>query len=187
MGEGMKRIKESSESEKGRDRVKSKKLLHRTITVLVFLFATIVAASAAVAVFLMPVIRMSGKSMEPTYQDGDVLVLLKSGSYKSGQICCVKWQNKLLIRRVIGMPGDVINIDESGNVDVNGKRLNEPYAVSKSLGICDLEFPYEVPEGKLFVLGDHRDTSVDSRSDLVGCVGPEQILGRVLFRIWRGQ
>ena len=171
----------------GGNRVKGRKRFHKTITVLVFLFVTIVAASAAVAVFLMPVIRMSGKSMDPTYQDGDILVLLKSGSYKSGQICCVKWQNKLLIRRVIGMPGDVINIDESGNVDVNGRRLDEPYAVNKSLGECDLAFPYEVPEGKLFVLGDHRDTSVDSRSDLVGCVDPDQILGRVLFRIWRGQ
>ena len=181
----MKRLEDSREGEKVRERGKSRKRFHRAIAVLVFLFVTIVAASAAVAVFLMPVIRISGRSMEPTYQDGDILVLWKSGGYKSGQICCVKWQNKLLIRRVIGMPGDVINIDESGNVDVNGRRLDEPYAVNKSLGECDLAFPYEVPEGKLFVLGDHRDTSVDSRSDLVGCVDPEQILGRVLFRIWR--
>ena len=183
----MKQLEEGREGEKGRDRGKGRTRFRRTITVLVFLFITIVAASAAVAVFLMPVIRMSGKSMEPTYHDGDILVLLKSGSYKSGQICCVKWQNKLLIRRVIGMSGDVINIDESGNVDVNGYRLDEPYAVNQSLGECDLTFPYEVPEGKLFVLGDHRDTSVDSRSDLVGCVDPEQILGRVLFRIWRSR
>lgn len=144
----------------------------------------IIVVAAIVISIVMPVIRISGGGMEPVYHDGDILVLYNSKSYTSSQLCCVSWQNKLLIRRIIGMSGDIVDIDVDGNVYVNGALIDEPYAINKSLGECDIDFPYEVPDGQVFLIGDRRDTSIDSRSTVVGCIGEEQIVGRVLFRVW---
>lgn len=163
---------------------KSKSPFSRAFVVL-SLILTIAAGTVAVVMsFYMPVIWISGQSMEPTYSDGDVLVLFKSADYESGELCCIKWENKLLLRRVIGVPGDRINIDKDGNVFVNEFLLDEPYATAKCLGECDMTFPYEVPEGEFFVLGDNRETAIDSRSSAVGCVEEERLLGRVLFKVW---
>lgn len=122
--------------------------------------------------------------MEPTLSDGDVLVLFKSKSYERSQLCCISWQNKMLLKRIIGLPGDVVSIDTEGNVFVNGAQLDEPYVSDKTLGTCDMTFPCQVPEGKVFVLGDHRATSIDSRSSEIGCVDQEQIVGFVLLKVW---
>lgn len=150
--------------------------------------AAILTVVAAIAVLLstlvLPVIQISGDSMEPSFHNGDIVVLNKLQKLKSGQLCCVSWQNKLLMKRVIGLSGDDILIDEDGNVYVNDELIDEPYAQNKCLGECDITFPYHVPEGKLFVLGDRRDTSIDSRSTAIGCVDKEQIIGQVLFKIW---
>ena len=146
---------------------------------------TVVAAIAVlISTFLFPVIQVSGDSMEPTLTDGDVLVLLNTDNYTGGQLCCVAWQNKLLIKRVIALAGDTVDIDQQGNVTVNGQALDEPYVTEKSLGECDIEFPYQVPEGTFFVMGDRRASSIDSRSSAIGCVDDDQIVGRVLFRVW---
>jgi signal peptidase I len=125
--------------------------------------------------------------MEPAMYDGDILVLMKTGHYEYGELCCVAWQNKLLLKRVIALPGDTVSISADGTVSVNGTELEEPYITNKSLGECDIEFPYQVPDGTFFVLGDRRDTSIDSRNTVIGSVANDQMIGRVLFRIWPGK
>lgn len=146
--------------------------------------AVIAAVAVLVSTLFLPVIQVSGNSMEPTLSDGDVLVLLKSRHYERSQLCCISWQNKMLLKRIIGLPGDVVSIDTEGNVTVNGILLDEPYVSDKTLGECDVTFPCQVPEGKVFVLGDHRSTSIDSRSSEIGCVDQDQIVGFVLFQVW---
>lgn len=146
--------------------------------------AVIAAVAVLVSTLFLPVIQVSGNSMEPTLSDGDVLVLLKSKHYERSQLCCISWQNKMLLKRIIGLPGDVVSIDTEGNVTVNGVLLDEPYVLDKTLGECDVTFPCQVPEGKVFVLGDHRSTSIDSRSSEIGCVDQDQIVGFVLFQVW---
>ncbi len=146
--------------------------------------AVIAAVAVLVSTLFLPVIQVSGNSMEPTLSDGDVLVLLKSKHYERSQLCCISWQNKMLLKRIIGLPGDVVSIDTEGNVTVNGALLDEPYVSDKTLGECDVTFPCQVPEGKVFVLGDHRSTSIDSRSSEIGCVDQDQIVGFVLFQVW---
>lgn len=146
--------------------------------------AVIAAVAVLVSTLFLPVIQVSGNSMEPTLSDGDVLVLLKSKHYERSQLCCISWQNKMLLKRIIGLPGDVVSIDIEGNVSVNGALLDEPYVSDKTLGECDVTFPCQVPEGKVFVLGDHRSTSIDSRSSEIGCVDQDQIVGFVLFQVW---
>lgn len=163
-----------------RKKAKIKKTLRSAAAILIVVAAIAVLLSTLV----LPVIQVSGDSMEPSLHNGDIIVLHKVQKFQGGQLCCVSWQNKLLLKRVIGLSGDDITIDEEGNVYVNDELLDEPYAQNKCLGECDITFPYHVPEGKLFVLGDRRDTSIDSRSSAIGCVDKEQIIGQVLFKIW---
>jgi len=162
-------------------RARLKKVLMSTLSVLI----VVAAAAVLVSTLFLPVIQVSGDSMEPTLNSGDIILLVKTKRYSTGQLCCVAWQNKLLLKRVIGLPGDSIDIDADGNVSVNGELLDEPYVINKSLGECDISFPYVVPDDKMFVLGDRRDTSIDSRSSAIGCVSDEQMVGRMLFRIWK--
>lgn len=168
------------------ERKRLRKRARNTRRLITALGALVVVAAIAVllSTFVFPVIQVSGDSMEPTLSDGDVLVLINTDNYSSGQLCCIAWQNKLLIKRVIALPGDVVDIDQYGTVSVNGVILNEPYVTDKSLGECDLDFPYQVPEGTFFVMGDRRASSIDSRSSAVGSVDGDQIVGRVLFKVW---
>ena len=133
------------------------------------------------ATLLLPVLQVSGDSMNPTLQDKDIILLVKTGDMKTGDLCGFYWQNKLLLKRVIGLPGDVITLDEDGVVTVNGQTLDEPYVDELALGECDIKFPYQVPENRYFVLGDHRATSIDSRSSVIGSVEKSQIVGRYYF------
>jgi len=168
------------------ERKRLRKRARNTRRLITALGALVVVAAIAVllSTFVFPVIQVSGDSMEPTLSDGDVLVLINTDNYSSGQLCCIAWQNKLLIKRVIALPGDVVDIDQYGTVSVNGEILDEPYVTDKSLGECDLDFPYQVPEGTFFVMGDRRASSIDSRSSAVGSVDGDQIVGRVLFKVW---
>ena len=149
-------------------------------------YALVVVAAIAVllATNLLPVLQVSGDSMNPTLQDQDILVLLKTDTLEKGDLCGFYWQNKLLLKRIIGIPGDVISIDGNGLVTVNGEVLAEPYVDELALGECDLSFPYQVPENRFFVMGDHRAPSIDSRSTVVGCVEKSQIVGKVFLRVW---
>ena len=181
---GVKKIPVPKQVAEERRRLRKKARVTRTI--ISTLGALTVAAAVAVllSTYVFTAIQVSGDSMEPTLSDGDVLVLLNAHEYTGGQLCCVAWQNKLLIKRVIAVGGDSVDIDREGNVSVNGQKLDEPYVTEKSLGECDIEFPFTVPEGRVFVMGDQRSTSIDSRSSAVGAVEEDQIMGRVWFRAW---
>lgn len=146
----------------------------------------LVAAAIAVLIATMffPILRVSGVSMEPTLENGQLVILEKTGKFETGDLIGFYYQNKILLKRVIGSAGDYIDMDASGNVYVNDIQIDEPYLKDKALGECDITFPYQVPDGKIFVMGDHRSKSIDSRSKLVGCVSDEQVVGRVVFRIW---
>ena len=122
--------------------------------------------------------------MNDTLDEGDVVVSIKGSSFKTGDIIAFYYNNKLLVKRVIGQPGDWVDIDEAGNVYVNQVMLEEPYLDSKAFGETNIELPYQVPESRIFVLGDNRDVSIDSRNTSVGCVAEEQIAGKIVFRVW---
>ena len=167
-----------------RKRLKTRKEYIRIFLTTIYALIVVASVAALIATMIMPVLQVSGSSMEPTLNDDDIIVLVKTSKFKTGEMCGFYWQNKLLLKRVIGGPGDIISIDGEGNVTVNGEVIDEPYIKEKSLGICDIEFPYQVPENRYFVLGDNRDVSIDSRSSEIGSIEKEQIIGKVFFRIY---
>lgn len=169
---------------KERERLQYKKKYNRTLRSTIYALLVVAALAVLVATIFLPVLQVSGTSMEPTLDDGDIILLLKSERFTTGDICGLYWQNKLLLKRVIGGPGDIIDIDAVGNVTVNGQKLDEPYLTDKALGECDITLPYQVPENRYFVMGDHRSTSVDSRSSVIGCIEKEQIVGRAFLRVY---
>lgn len=146
----------------------------------------IVAAAVAVLIslLLLPVLRVTGSSMNPTLENDQLIICSKQGNFKRGDIIAFYYNNKILLKRVIGVSGDEINITADGTVYVNGEKIDEPYVTSPALGECDIEFPYTVPELRVFVLGDNRAVSVDSRSSVIGSVSEESVVGKVVFRIY---
>lgn len=159
---------------------KYKKVLKSTLSSLI----VVAAIAVLIATLALPVLQIQGSSMEPTLNDEEIVVLIKTSNLKRGQLCCFSYQNKYLIKRIIGVPGDTININEEGYVYINGELLDEPYILDRALGECDIEFPFHVTESHYFILGDNRSTSIDSRSSVVGLVDAEQIVGKIFFRIW---
>lgn len=148
-------------------------------------FLIVVAAvSVLISARFLPVVQVSGSSMEPTLRDGEILILQKTDDFETGDLIAFYYQSRILLKRVIGTAGDYIDIDAQGNVSVNGIRLDEPYVTERSLEECDIRLPYQVPDGRVFVMGDHRSVSIDSRTREVGCVAQEQMVGKVAFRIW---
>ncbi len=150
----------------------------------IFTLITVAAVAVLVATLWLPVLQIYGDSMAPTIQDGEIVFSLKTSEMDQGDIIAFYYNNKILIKRVIANPGDWVNIKEDGTVYINDKELIEPYIFEKSFGDADIEFPYQVPDGKIFVMGDHRATSADSRHTTVGCVSPDQIVGKIVFRVW---
>lgn len=159
---------------------KYKKVLKSTFASLI----VVAAIAVLIATLLLPVLQIQGTSMEPTLNDGEIVVLIKTPKLKRGQLCCFSYQNKFLIKRVIGVPGDSIVIDDEGYVYVNDELIDEPYIIDRSIGECDISFPIYVTENHYFILGDHRSTSIDSRSSVIGLVSSDQVLGKIVFRIW---
>ncbi len=170
------------EKEISRERYNSKykKVLKSTLSSLI----VVAAIAVLIATLALPVLQIQGNSMEPTLNDEEIVILLKTTNLKRGQLCCFSYQNKLLIKRIIGIPGDSISIHDDGTVYVNGSAIEEPYIIDRALGECDITFPVNVTDNHYFILGDHRSTSIDSRSSVVGLVSDEQIVGRIFFRVW---
>ncbi len=150
----------------------------------VYTLITVAAVAVLVAVLFLPVLRIFGSSMAPTLEEGDIVLSLKHGSFETGDVVAFYYNNKILVKRVIAQSGEVVDIDRDGTVFVNGVEIEEPYIDAKAFGDCDIKLPYQVPDGRLFVMGDQRDVSVDSRSTAVGPVSQEQIVGRIVLRVW---
>lgn len=170
--------------ERERKRYRRQKAYNKALGGTIYVLTIVAAVAVLIATLILPVLQIEGKSMEPTLVNGDILLLTKSVNFSRGELCGFSWNNKLLIKRVIGIPGDWIEIDTDGTVYLNGEKLEEPYAEQLAVGECDLEFPFQVPQEQYFVLGDMRETSIDSRNTLIGCVEKDQIVGKVFFRIW---
>ena len=167
-----------------RKRYRRQKAYNKALSGTIYVLTIVAAVAVLIATLVLPVLQIEGTSMEPTLVNGDIVLLTKSVNFDRGQLCGFSWNNKLLIKRVIGIPGDWIEIDTDGTVYLNGEKLDEPYAQQLAMGECDLEFPFQVPQEQYFVLGDMRESSIDSRNTLIGCVEKDQIVGNVFFRIW---
>lgn len=167
-----------------RTRLQYRKRYYRILRSTLSTLITVAAVAVLVATLWMPVLKIYGASMSPTLTDGEIILSRKTSKFVPGDIVAFYYNNKILVKRVIGRAGDWIDIDEEGTVYVNQIELKEPYLTEKSLGECDIELPYQVPDGRIFVMGDHRSVSVDSRSSAIGCISQEQIVGRITFRIW---
>ena len=165
-------------------RVKYKRRYRSVLRSTIYILITVAAIAVLVATLWLPVLQIYGNSMTPTLEDGEILFTVKTSDFGQGDILAFYYNNKILVKRVICGPADWVNMDEDGTVYVNGTELDEPYLVDKALGDCNIQLPYQVPDGKVFVMGDHRSTSVDSRNTAVGCVAQEQIVGKIIFRIW---
>ncbi len=161
-------------------RTRFRKLLRSTIYTLI----VVSAVAVLVAVLLMPVLRIYGNSMTPTLNEGEIVISLKGSDIEPGDVVGVYYGSKLLIKRCIALEHQWVNIDEHGNVYVDGELLEEPYLTEKAFGECNLELPYQVPDGCIFVMGDQRETSIDSRNTSVGCIDTDNTVGRIVFRVW---
>ena len=166
------------------EREQYKNSFGRMLRSTVFSLLVVAAIAVLIAVLLLPVLQISGTSMSPSLQDGDIVVSVNSSGYQIGDIIAFYYNNNILIKRVIASAGDWVNIDPDGNVYVNEQLLEEPYISEKALGDCDIRLPYQVPDGRCFVMGDHRATTVDSRNTAVGCVSNDKVIGKILFRVW---
>lgn len=161
-----------------------KKRYVRTLRSTVRTLLVVAAGAVLVSTLLIPALQVTGTSMEPTLENGEIVLASRGSTFECGDIVAFYYNNKILLKRVIALPGDQVVVDKDGSVFVNGDVLDEPYLTEKSLGECDIEFPFQVPDGKLFVLGDHRATSIDSRSTSVGCVPSDLVVGKIVFRVF---
>lgn len=185
----MKKRKQSTlptteELEKELKRVRYKRRYHSVLSSTVFTLITVAAVAVLIATLWLPVLQIFGSSMSPTLENGEIIFSVKTADFEQGDIVAFYYNNKILVKRMIAGPGDWLDMDPDGTVYVNNARIPEPYLAETAYGETNIELPYQVPDGKLFVMGDHRATSVDSRNTAVGCVSQEQIVGKIVFRIW---
>lgn len=168
-------VKEELSRLKERERYLKK--VQKTLSILV----VVAAISVLVATLWMPVLKIYGSSMDPTLENGQIVVSIKTKKLKSGDVVAFWQGNKLLVKRVIASPGQKVDIDVNGKVFVDGKAISETYLDSESLGNTDIDFPHQVEESRWFCMGDNRESSIDSRSAVIGDISKEQIEGKVLF------
>ncbi|MBR2561374.1 MAG: signal peptidase I [Eubacterium sp.] len=179
-----KRFPTSTELQQELSRVRSQGRFQKTLRNTVITLIAVAAAAVLIAMFWLPVLRIYGSSMAPTLDNGNIVLAVKNKEFAKGDIVAFYYNNKILVKRVVAKPGDTVDIDSEGNVYVNSVMMEEPYLADKALGDCNIELPFQVPENKLFVLGDNREESIDSRNTAVGCVADEQIVGRLVFVVW---
>ena len=177
-------IPEISQLEAELKRVKYRSRYRTVLRSTVYTLVVVAAIAVLVATIWMPVLQIYGSSMTPTLSEGEIVLSLKGSQFQPGDVIAFYYNNKILVKRVICGPGDWVDIDADGTVYVNNTALEEPYLTERAFGECDLSLPYQVPDGRYFVMGDHRSTSVDSRSTTVGCIAEEQIVGRIIYRVW---
>lgn len=166
------------------NRLKYQKKYRDKLTSTINILITVAAVAVLVATLWLPVLQIYGNSMSPSLTDGDIVISMKNKKFETGDIIAFYYNNKILVKRVIAHSGDWVNIDDEGNVFVNHEPLDEPYLVERTLGDCDIELPYQVPESRIFVMGDNRTVSIDSRNNAMGCVAEEQIVGQLIFKVW---
>lgn len=167
-----------------RKRYRRQKAYNKALRGTVYVLTIVAAVAVLIATLVLPVLQIEGTSMEPTLSNGDIVLLAKTTRFDRGELCAFTWNNKLLVKRVIGLPGDWIEIDTNGTIYLNGEKLDEPYVQQLAFGECDLEFPFQVPQEQYFVVGDMRESSIDSRNSLIGCIPKDQIVGKGFFRVW---
>jgi len=148
------------------------------------ILVTVAAVAVLIAVLLLPVLQIYGTSMAPTLDEGNIVLSVKGSRFRTGEVVAFYYNNKILVKRVIANPGEWVDIDKEGNVYVNNVKLEEPYLAEKAFGETNIQLPYQVPDSRIFVMGDNRDVSIDSRNSSVGCIADEQIVGKIVFRIW---
>lgn len=166
-------------------REKYRHKFRRTVRSTVAILITVAAAAVLISSMLLPVFRIYGTSMSPTLEEGDIVAAVKTTKFEHGDLIAFYYNNRILVKRVIATAGEWVDIDNDGNVFVNQQKVDEDeYIADKSLGDCNIALPYQVPDGKIFVMGDHRSVSLDSRNSMIGCVSEEQIAGKLVFRIW---
>lgn len=165
-------------------REKHKHRYRRTLRSTIYALIVIAAAAVLTATIFLPVLRIYGTSMTPTVTEGQIVVSLKGSSFEQGDVVALWFGNKLLVKRIIAGPAQWVDIDSNGDVFVDGKVIDEPYITEKAYGDCNIILPYQVPDEKYFVMGDHRTTSQDSRNSTVGCISEDQIVGKIVFRVW---
>ncbi len=178
------RVPSLQEIETERKRIRRGVYYRRALKGTVSVLVVVAAAAVLLTTLFLPILQISGDSMSPTLQNDEIVVLRRAGSFKRGDLVGFYYQGKILMKRIIALPGDTVAIDGEGNVYVNGSLLEEEYVSEKSLGDCDLEFPYEVPGDGYFVMGDRRSNSVDSRNSVIGAVDADDIIGKVFLRVW---
>ena len=177
-------IPEISQLEAELKRVKYRSRYRTVLRSTVYTLVVVAAIAVLVATIWMPVLQIYGGSMTPTVDEGDIVISLKGSKFRQGDLVAFYLGNKILVKRCIAGPGQWVDIDADGNVSVDGTPLEEPYLTEKALGDCNIDLPYQVPDNRYFCMGDHRSTSVDSRHTSVGCVAEEQIVGKIVFRVW---
>ena len=165
-------------------REKYKKRYHSVLRSTIYTLVIVAAVAVLTATLWLPVLQIYGSSMTPTVDEGDIVISLKGSKFRQGDLVAFYLGNKILVKRCIAGPDQWVDIDADGNVSVDGTPLEEPYLTEKALGDCNIDLPYQVPDNRYFCMGDHRSTSVDSRHTSVGCVAEEQIVGKIVFRVW---